>query len=174
MFKNYGEGNGYNQICKQYGVTTLFKDNYFIICSLMVLVSNTVFILLTEPLVRQIRTHSVSNERVITSFCLFLALLLDSCFMPILVRSNFKEYGVSAFDGRNTDFGSTFYPDVGHQLLLNLTILSFRPVINVAAEVTYVKFDRWLKLRYLYQTHDNNQTDNMKYLELNAGPEYNF
>jgi hypothetical protein len=34
--------------------------------------------------------------------------------MPILVRSNFKEYGISTFDGRNTDFGATFYSDVGH------------------------------------------------------------
>ena len=53
-------------------------------------------------------------------------------------------------------------------------ILSLRPVINVAAEVVFIKFDRWLKTRYLYSTHDNNQSDNMKYLELNAGPEYNF
>ena len=53
-------------------------------------------------------------------------------------------------------------------------ILSLRPVINVAAEVVFIKFDRWLKTKYLYSTHDNNQSDNIKYLELNAGPEYNF
>ena len=140
----------------------------------MVLVSNTMFILLTEPLVKLVRTHSLSTERVLVSFSLFLALIMDSCVMPILVRSNFKEYGVSAFDGRNTDFGSTFYPDVGHQLLLNLLILSLRPVINVSSEVAFIKFDRWLKTKYLYSIHDNNQSDNMKYLELNAGPEYNF
>lgn len=103
-----------------------------------------------------------------------MTLLLDTCILPILVRSNFSEYGIKQFDGRNTDFGASFYPDVGHQLVLNLLILSLRPLINVSFEVLWLKFSRYFRLNFLYSTHDNNLTDNIKYLELNAGPEYCF
>jgi hypothetical protein len=121
-----------------------------------------------------VRTHSLSTERVLTSFTLFATLFVDNCVLPILVRSNFKEYGVKTFDGRNTDFGASFYPDVGHQLVLNLLILSLRPVLNMSSEVLWTKLSRWVKTSFTYIAHDNNMSDNIKYLEMYAGPEYNF
>jgi hypothetical protein len=59
-----------------------------------------------------------------TSFLIFLTLLFDACVIPILVRANFREIGITFFDGRNTDFGPYWYPDLGYQMLINLAILS--------------------------------------------------
>lgn len=33
---------------------------------------------------------------------------------------------------------------------------------------------RWLKRKWWYAQHDNNHLDNIKFLELNAGPDYQF
>lgn len=41
-------------------------------------------------------------------------------------------------------------------------------------ENIFIKLDRYYKTNYKYINHDNNESDNIKLLELKAGPEYLF
>lgn len=107
-----------------------------------------------------------------------MCLILDSSWIPILARANLREQlgdDSNVFvSGKNTDFGSSWYPDQGLQLLLNMIILSFRPIINVSFEWIALEAKRFYKRNCLYRNHSNNYEDNIKFLELQAGPEYNF
>ena len=42
------------------------------------------------------------------------------------------------------------------------------------AEYVYLKANRSYKERIKYSKHDNNKLDNIKFLEMNAGPDYPF
>jgi hypothetical protein len=97
-----------------------FNNHYSAISSLMILLANTVFIYWTEYLVSLVGMNFATNERVLVSFTLFGVLLLNTCVMPILLQANFsKDYGNTFLDaafsqgGRNSDFGATWYPDIG-------------------------------------------------------------
>ena len=86
----------------------------------MILLANAVFIYWTEHLVSLVGMNFATNERVLVSFTLFGVLLLNTCVMPILLQANFsKDYGDTFWDasfsqgGRNSDFGATWYPDIG-------------------------------------------------------------
>lgn len=46
--------------------------------------------------------------------------------------------------------------------------------MNVYIEVLAHRFKIWYKINHSYRAHDNNHLDNIKFLELNAGPEYHF
>jgi len=118
---------------------------------------------------------------MLTSVTIFVCLLLNSCILPMLLQANFStDYPGSfmdntfSFGGRNSDFSSNWYRDIGPQLILNLVFLSILPVIMVTAEYLQLRANRFFKRHFYYKGHNNNMTDNMKFLELNAGPEYNF
>lgn len=53
-----------------------------------------------------------------------------------------------------------------------MTVLALQPIQTVVSEALSLKVTRFLKLRFLYSDQFNNHNDNMKYLELHAGPEY--
>jgi len=59
-------------------------------------------------------------------------------------------------------------------MTLTLLGLSLLPVIVVVGEQWRLKASRWMMKKYWYRTHDNNQSDHIKFLELNAGPEHNM
>jgi len=101
--------------------------------------------------------------------------------MPILLQANFSaDYKGSVWDryftegGRNSDFGATWYTDIGPQLTMSLIFLSLQPLFNVIGEVICLRLTIWHKLNFKYRDHDNDHIDNMKFLEINAGPEYQF
>jgi hypothetical protein len=99
--------------------------------------------------------------------------------MPILLQANFSvDYGDTFWDksfskgGRNSDFGATWYPDIGAQLVISVCILAIQPVINIFAEICHLRFSRFMNRSFWYATHQNNYIDNIKFLEMHAGPEY--
>jgi hypothetical protein len=53
-------------------------------------------------------------------------------------------------------------------------ILALQPIIYVSLEYCYLKCDRYVKKNHSYKNHKNNHTDNIKFLEMNVGPEYPF
>lgn len=55
-----------------------------------------------------------------------------------------------------------------------LIVLSIQPILFFLAEVIHLKFSRSYKKNFKYSKHDNNKLDNIKFLELNAGPDYPF
>lgn len=163
-------------LCKNYLVSSFFDRNFQWIASLVVFLTNYIFFLSADSLSGIIGHQNYTSERNATSFILFLSIFANSVLLPILVHSNFQEYGLglASLSGRNTDFGATWYLDLGYQLCLNLFLLSLRPVFVSLEEHAYHTFQKFIKLNLLYRTHDNNQYDNIKYLELHAGPEYPF
>jgi hypothetical protein len=147
----------------------------------MILVVNSFFICSTEYFVSMVGMNFATNERILVSFTLFNCLLLNTCVMPILLQANFsRDYGDTFWDksftlgGRNSDFGATWYPDIGAQLIISAILLALQPVFNIIAEVFALKINRYMSRKYWYATHVNNHIDNIKFLELHAGPEYMF
>jgi hypothetical protein len=147
----------------------------------MILLANSVFILTTQFFVSLIGMNFATNERKLVSFTLFACLLLNTCVMPILLQANFSiDYGDTFWDksfsqgGRNSDFGATWYPDIGAQLVISVCILAVQPIINICAEIIHLRLSRYMNRRFWYSTHENNYIDNIKFLEMHAGPEYLF
>ena len=110
---------------------------------------------------------------------MYLVLIVDSCFTPLMVRANFNEYGRDSWvayffnNGRYSDFNDEWYQVVGSQLFATLILMSIRPVIEMAFEILAVKIKRSMKDRN-YKHHTNNYSDALKYEEMFAAPEYNF
>lgn len=111
---------GPQQICHQYMLTEVFSNYYALISSSVILVSNLIFISISEPLVALIGMNYATNERIAVSFTIFMCLFLNSCVVPILLQANFSaDYHESIWDlsfsvgGRNSDFGQDWYPDIG-------------------------------------------------------------
>lgn len=159
----------------------LFTHHYGILTSLMTLFINSLLIVMVEPLVQMIGLHYKTNESVLISTSIFICLLLNSCILPLLLQANFSaDYPGSimdktfSFGGRNSDFSANWYKDIGPQLHLNLFFLALMPVFMIVGEWVSLKIVRFYKKKVSYRGQANNMTDNMKFLELNAGPEYNF
>lgn len=55
-----------------------------------------------------------------------------------------------------------------------MLVLALQPVQTMIGEAISLKFTRFFKLRFTYSGQINNNNDNMKYLELYAGPEYSL
>jgi hypothetical protein len=107
---------------------------------------------------------------------LFLCLLIDSVFLSILYRVNLSEYEDFGMfiSGKNTDFGATWYSEIGYLLIINLLVLSVRPILTIIYQVLRLRMFRYKVLTHTYKNHTNNTEDNIKFLELSAGPEYKF
>jgi hypothetical protein len=155
--------------------------NYALISSSVILVVNILLSKVAEPLVSLIGTNEMTQERNLTSITIFFIFLINTCVVPILLQANFSaDYKDSFMDssfsagGRNSDFGAYWYQDIGNQLLICTLILSVQPLIILFLEVIWLKLDRYYKRNYSYKNHDNNHTDNIKFLEINVGPEYPF
>ena len=130
------------------------------------------------PLVRFVGMHRLYLEKAAISFVYFGALMLNSICIPILVKTSFREYTeeqlVATLFGSNTDFGDAWYHQFSYLLLVNTFVLATTPLLNVFLSLVWLKLSKFTKREFLYAHHTNNETDNMKYLELNAGPEYQF
>lgn len=99
--------------------------------------------------------------------------MASNLIVPIMANASLKEHGLGWLisSGQNTDFGAAFYSEYSTLLFLNLIILAFRPILNIAFELLFQLLMKHLKLNFLWKTHTNNDTDNLKYLEVFAGPE---
>ena len=108
---------------------------------------------------------------------LTFSLFLQNIVAPLIVRASFDEFGHKKFPlrgGRNADFGPLWYPDFGKQMTMNLVVLAIRPFLHVFWESLLNSVNKCVKKSILYTKHRNNLVDNIKYIELNAGPEYNL
>ena len=168
-------------ICRTYMLSELMAANYGIVSSFAIFLGNIFFVKVAQPLVELIGLHYKTNESVLISITIFGCLFLNSCMLPLLLQANFSaDYPGSfmdntfSFGGRNSDFSSNWYKDIGPMLTLNLVFLAILPIVLVIGEYFSLKISRWMKRRVYYKGHENNMTDNIKFLELNAGPEYNF
>jgi hypothetical protein len=102
--------------------------------------------------------------------------MIDTVFISVLYRVNLSEYedfGIF-LSGKNTDFGATWYSDICYLLMINLLILSIRPILTIMYQVIKLRLFRYRVINYAYKNHTNNSEDNIKFLELSAGPEYKF
>lgn len=170
---------GLQPICKEYLISSVLSGYYGVLSALLIFVFNVFIILISDPMIQMIGLHHRTTERMIISCFLSASLVFNSMLVPILLQANFsRDYPGSYMDfffsagGRNSDFGSTWYQDIGSQLAVTLSLLSLTPILMVFIDYYSYK----MKLAYtqkLYKNHANNQTDNIKFLELNAGPNYN-
>ena len=174
-------GLGAQSICKSYMLSEGFKNNYALISSFIIFAINNFLIFTAEPLVGLVGINFATNERAIVSLTIFVCLVLNTCVMPMLLQANFSaDYPNTFMDltfsegGRNSDFGANWYDDIGAQLLISLFLLSLQPIFNTFFEMIFLKTLRYIRRFYWYRTHDNNQVDNIKFLELYAGPEHQF
>ena len=103
-------------------------------------------------------------------------MLIDAVFISVLYRVNLSEYdGFGIFvAGKNTDFGAIWYSDIGYLLIINLLVLSVRPLLTIMYQALRLRIFRYNVLTHTYKNHTNNTEDNIKFLELSAGPEYKF
>lgn len=51
-------------------------------------------------------------------------------------------------------------------------MLSLQPIFIFICEAIYSRIIKYMQTNYWYKNHTNNNLDNIKFLELNAGPEY--
>ena len=119
----------------------------------MTFISSSLMLMLTEPLIKQIRLFSLEQERTVISLAMYIILVIDTCFIPVMVRANFQEYGRESWlayffsNGRYSDFTDEWYTIVGPQLFANLILLALRPVIEIIFELFYVSTKRSIKNR---------------------------
>jgi len=102
--------------------------------------------------------------------------LIDTVLFSVLYRANFSEYedfGIF-ISGKYTDFGATWYSEICYLLIINLIVLSVRPILTIIYQVIKLRIFRYQVINYKYKNHTNNTEDNIKFLELSAGPEYKF
>lgn len=107
-------------ICKQYLLSEVIKNNYAVVSSFLIFLTNLAFLRIAEPLASLVGSNFSTHERVLVSLTIFLCLVLDTCVMPILLQANFSADWQDSFwdltfskGGRNSDFGARWYPDIG-------------------------------------------------------------
>jgi len=102
--------------------------------------------------------------------------MIDTVFISIMYRANLSEYEniEKLLSGKNTDFGANWYPDICYLMIINLLVLSVRPILTICYQVIRLRIFRLYVIKHAYKNHTNNSEDNMKFLELSAGPEYKF
>ena len=142
---------------------------------------NALFLGITSPLVKLIGLNYATIERNVVSLTIFVCFITNSCLLPILLSGNFSvDYPGSFIDqmfsigGRSGDFDANWYRDTTSQLTAAIVVLTIQPLLLFVAEFSYLKVSRFYKKHLKYARHDNNKLDNIKFLEMNAGPDYPF
>ena len=163
-------------------ISSAFSNHYSLLLAIFIFVPfNALFLTISGPLVQMIGYNEATYERNAISLTVFVCFLINSCLVPILLSGNFSvDYPTSFMDmafsigGRSGDFDSNWYRDTSSQLPSAIIVLSLQPILFFLAEVFHLKFSRSYKRNFKYSRHDNNKLDNIKFLELNAGPDYPF
>jgi hypothetical protein len=163
-------------------VSEQFSQHYALLLAIFIFVPfNALFLYGVQPLVQLIGLNYATSERNIISATIFICLVINSCAVPILLSGNFSiDYPGSTIDtlfsigGRSGDFDSNWYRDTSSQLTSAMLVLTFLPVLIFLVEVVHLNVNRFYKKTFKYASHTNNHLDNIKFLELNAGPDYPF
>ena len=78
-----------NQICKTYVWSEKFNRISRILTSLLIVMFNALFYIMTYPAISTIGMHKISNETVLVTLTIFICLCLDMIFLPVLISMNF-------------------------------------------------------------------------------------
>lgn len=151
MFEKYQSDNTIKnslsyKICQNYFVSKTTSDLFYYLSALITYVINCLFIGVSDWLVKAICCTDQITERQIIGILCFLCLYFNTVIVSILVNSSFIEYGENSIIngifhiGRNTDFGSTWYHDLGVLIWINLIILGFKPIDSLFFEAVKAKF----------------------------------
>lgn len=89
--------------------------------TIVILIQNSFFYAIIEPLVAQIGYPLRTDENRLVSFAVFMCLCVDMIILPILIGMNLLEHTDNTlsnmvFKGRYTDFNAGWYDDVGYQI----------------------------------------------------------
>ena len=168
------------KICHQYILSQQFSEWYFWIVSILIIIYNYLFFTLTRPILSQVGFHLRTQEERLISMTVTICLIIDSIVLPLLIGASFIEYPDSkllnkVIRGRATDFGDYWYDNVGEQLVIIMIIFALSPIIDFIAEWIELSLHRLYSKHFVY-THDckHERNDLLKYLDLHAGPRYDF
>lgn len=136
---------------------------------------NIIFYLIVVPLVKQIGFYRKGIEEITSSQYLVVCLFLDMVILPILVGINLTEFGLpSAFNGKHTDFGASWYPTVGRQIAMFMLLFCLQPIIDLLVSFSNLHAKRWYKRTFVYRDENEMKRDTLTYIDMHAGPEYPF
>lgn len=176
------------QICKNFVAYKKYSSYYFILTSILIIIYNSFFYTFTYPVISMIGYHTRTEENSVVSQMIIVCLVIDMILLPFMIGMNLIEYGsvkvnfLSFFNtGKHTDFGAEWYSDIGKQLMITMIVFSLQPFIDFLTESLVLKGCRSCKRRFVYgrikqsdQSKDNVRNDYLKFLDLQAGPTYDF
>jgi hypothetical protein len=101
-----------------------FSQTYVFIVSIVILVYNNFFYILTKPAIGYIGFHLETKETSWSSVIIFFCLVADMIMLPLIIGMNLIEFydnattnafleSFSLFRGKHTDFGAQWYTDIG-------------------------------------------------------------
>jgi len=158
-----------------------FSSSYYWITSVTVIIYNFLFPLITKPVMSIAGFHWKTREEMMISFTLFVCLFIDTILLPFFIGANFVEYQSKDFldkyfVGKNTDFGVEWYKEVGIKIVATMIVFTFNPLIDFIADYIELCAHRWYSRNFVYNKNPGkyDKNDFLKYLDLNAGPEYSF
>lgn len=160
---------------------------YYWITSGSIIFWNTLLQMIIMPMVSLIGLHLITDVTRLAALTLGICLLIDMAVLPILIGANFSEesdhkISYSIFHGHYTDFSAGWYPHIGRQIQSTMIIFTFQPLINFAVAVFKRFITRFYFRNFVYNKNfgDNEkinlhiQNDYLRFLDLYAGPEYEF
>lgn len=121
-----------NQICKNYVTYTKFSQSYYVITSLVIIIYNGFFYMMTKPFIQYIGFHKVTKENSWATLLIFLCLFTDMIVLPLIIGMNLIEFydvhgyeSLTFFKGKHTDFGAGWYKDIGYQIVIVMLVFAF-------------------------------------------------
>lgn len=94
------------QICYEYVLFDKLADYFHIFLAISIIIINSIFYAIIIPLVSMIGYHRRTIEVLQNCNLIVTCFLLDMLFLPIMVGMNLKEFSITRFKGRHTDFDS--------------------------------------------------------------------
>ena len=78
-----------------------------------IILINMMFYQIIIPLVKMIGFYRKTREEMHNCVLIVVCSLLDMTVLPIMIGSNLKEFHLSSFKGKHTDFDGSWYPQIG-------------------------------------------------------------
>lgn len=120
-------------MCTDSAKNFLIAQALFLVAALSVVIVNVVLQRVLKALARFERHDTVSSESSAMAFKIFLAQLLNTGIIVLLVHARlpnaqqFPIQGVGLFEGDHDGFGPQWYPTVGVSIMLTMMLQSFIP-----------------------------------------------
>ena len=143
----YGEYGG-KQICFNYVLYQKLDSYYYIIVSVFIIVYNYLLAIITKPILKQVGFHLRTHEEKLISVVIFVCMCIDTIVLPIMIGANFVEYRDrdflnKFFTGDNTDFGFSWYQEIGTEYVVTLLTIGLSPALDFLLEYLELSVHRW-------------------------------